>query len=85
MSEKNGNYNKSTCGLAQIHFVYPWFEKCHFTHLRFTPFVSRNLPLLKTRVNIYFCSHFMSLSSQNKKHKQKQEKKKIKKLRFGKN
>ena len=28
-----GNYSKFMCGLAQNLFIYPWFKKCHFTHL----------------------------------------------------
>ena len=61
------NYTKPTCGLGENHFAYPWFEKYHLTHLRYDPFVFRNPPLLKSRVNRYFYSNFMSLSSQNKK------------------
>ena len=58
-----GNYSKPTCGLVWNHFAYPWFKKCHFTHLRYVPFVFRNPPLLKSGVNRYFCMLFMSLSS----------------------
>ena len=61
------NYSKPTCGLGENHFAYPWFEKCHLTHLRYVPFVFRNPPLLKSGINKYFCSNFISLSSQNKK------------------
>ena len=61
------NYTKPTCGLGENHFAYPWFEKCHLTHLRYVPFVFRNSPLLKSEVNTYLCSNFMSLPSQNKK------------------
>ena len=69
-----GNYTKPTCGLGENHFAYPWIEKCHSTHLRYVPFVFRNPPLLKLGVNRYFCSNFMSLSSQNKKqHKNTKE------------
>ena len=69
-----GNYTKHTCGLAWNHFAYPWFKKCHFTHLRYVSFVFRNPLLLKSRVNRYFCSNFMSFSSQNKKlHKNARE------------
>ena len=46
--------------MAQNHFVYPWFKNCHFTHLRYILFVFRNPPLLKSRVNTYFCSNFLS-------------------------
>ena len=28
-----GNYSKFMCGLARNLFIYPWFKKCHFTHL----------------------------------------------------
>ena len=65
--KKKGNYTKPTCGLARNYFAYLWFKKCHFNHLRYIPFVFRNPPLLKLEVNRYFCSNFMSLSSQNKK------------------
>ena len=61
------NYSKPTCGLGENHFAYPWFEKCHLTYLRYVPFVFRNPPLLKSGINKYFCSNFISLSSQNKK------------------
>ena len=61
-----GNYTKPICGLAWNHFAYPWFKKCHFTHLKYVLFVFCNPPLLKSGVNRYFCSNFMSLSSQNK-------------------
>ena len=61
------NYTKPTCGLGENHFAYLWFEKCHLTHLRYVPFIFRNPPLLKSGINRYFCSNFMSLSSQNKK------------------
>ena len=57
------NYTKPTYGLGENHFTYPWFEKYHLTHLYYVPFVFRNLPLLKSGVNMYFCSKFMSLSS----------------------
>ena len=62
-----GNYTKPTCGLGKNHFAYPWFEKYHLTHLRYIMFIFRNPPLLKSEVNMYFYSNFMSLSSQNKK------------------
>ena len=63
-----GNYSKSTCGLAKIHFTYSWFEKCHFAYLSFAPLGLRNLPLLKIRVNMYFCPPFyVSLLPKHKK------------------
>ena len=62
---KVGNYSKPTCDLTRIHITYLWFEKCHFTYLRFVSFVYHNPPILKTRINMYFCSPFMSLFSQN--------------------
>ena len=65
--KKKDNYTKPTCDLGENLFAYPWFEKYHLTHLCYVPFVFRNPPLLKSRVNMYFCSKFMSLSSQNKK------------------
>ena len=62
-----GNYTKPTCGLGENQFAYPWFEKYQLTHLWYVPFVFRNPSLIKSGVNRYFCSNFMSLSSQNKK------------------
>lgn len=50
------------------HFAYSWFKKCHFTQLRFILLGFRDSHLLKIMVNIYFCSIFMSLSSQNYKY-----------------
>ena len=62
-----GHYTKPICDLGENYFAYPWFEKYHLAHLWYVPFVFRNPPLLKSGVNRYFCSNFMSLSSQNKK------------------
>ena len=62
-----GSYNKPTRGFGETYFAYPWFEKYHLTYLRYDPFVFRNPPLLKSGVNRYFFSNFISLSSQNKK------------------
>ena len=75
------NYTLPICGLPLIWHAYPWFQFWHFTHLWFPPLLIRNPLLLKLRVNRYFCSSFMSLSSQNKKKKiaQKCKRKKIKK------
>ena len=41
--------------------------ECHFTHLWYVSFVFYNPLLLKSGINRYFCSNFMSLSSQKKK------------------
>lgn len=62
------NYTKLTCGLGKNYFTYPWFKKYHLTHLWYVPFVFHKPLLLKSGVNRYFCSNFMSLSSQNKKY-----------------
>ena len=51
-----GSCSNLICGLFRIHFTYLWFEKCHFTHLRFFLFVFCCLPLLKLRINKYFQS-----------------------------
>ena len=69
------NYTFPTCGLPLIWLAYPLFQFWHFTHLWFPPLLIRNPPLLKLRVNRYFCSSFMSLSSQNKNSTKMQEKK----------
>ena len=47
-----GNYTKLTCGLARIYIANLWFEKCYFSHLRFTLFNFCNPPLLKTMANL---------------------------------
>ena len=60
------NYTKPTYGLGKNHFAYPWFKMYHLTHLRYDPFVFRNPPLLKSRVNGYFCSKFISLLPKQK-------------------
>ena len=65
--KKRDNYTKPTCDLGKNYFAYPWFEKYHLTHLCYVLFVFHNPHMLKSRVNMYFCSNFMSLSSQNKK------------------
>ena len=82
MIKISDNYSKLTCGLGENHFAYSWFEKYHLTHLRYISFVFRNPPLLKSRVNEYFCSNFMSLSSQNTKKTQKCKRNKIKREGF---
>ena len=74
-----GNYTKPTCGFGENHFAYLWLKKYYLTHLWYIPFVFRNPSLLKAGVNRYFCSSFMSRSSQNKKKiAQKWKKNKIK-------
>ena len=60
--------------MGENHFAYPWFEKCHLTHLMYVSFVFRNPPLLKSGINKYFYSNFMSFSSQKKKQKRKRNK-----------
>ena len=30
--------------MSENHFVYPWFEKCHLTHLRYVSVTLRNPP-----------------------------------------
>ena len=57
-----GNYTLPTCGLLEKHFAYPWIKNWYFTHLRLALFVSHYPPLLKTKVNLYFC-YFLCLSS----------------------
>ena len=68
--------------MSENHFAYPWFEKCHLTHLRYVPFIFRSPPLLKSGLNRYFCPKFMSLSSQNKKKDTETRKNKIKREGF---
>ena len=63
------NYTLLTCGLPLIWFAYPWFQFWHFIHLWFPPLNLCYPPPLKRRLNMYFCTIFMSLSSQNIKHK----------------
>ena len=65
--KEEGNYTKLTCGLGENYFAYLWFEKYHLTHLSYVLFVFHNPHLLKSWVNRYFCSNFMSIFSQNKK------------------
>ena len=67
--------------MGENHFAYPWFEKCHLTHLRYVLFVFCNPPLLRSRINRYFCSKIMSLSSQKKKKTQKTQKCKRNKIK----
>ena len=55
-----------TCGLGENQFAYPWFEKYQLTHLWYVPFVFRNPSLLKSGVNRYFCSNFVSLLPKQK-------------------
>ena len=63
------NYSKPTWGLARLRFAYLWFKTLHFAHLRLLPLGLCYPPPLKRRLNMYFCTIFMSLSSQNIKHK----------------
>ena len=76
------NYTLPICGLPLIWHAYPWFQFWHFTHLWFPPLLIRNPLLLKLRVNRYFCSSFMSLSSQNKKNSTKMQEKEDQKVVF---
>ena len=76
------NYTLPTCGLPLIWHAYPLFQFWHFTHLWFPPLLIRNPLLLKLRVNRYFCSSFMSLSSQNKKNSTKMQEKEDQKVVF---
>ena len=47
----NSNYSKHICDLTRNHFTYLWFEKYHFTHLKFALLKFHNTPLLKIRIN----------------------------------
>ena len=39
--KKGANYNKLTCGLVHLHFVYPLFKTYLFVHLCFNSFAPR--------------------------------------------
>ena len=67
-SKNNGKLYFVHLWFARKHFAYQWFKNWHFTHLKLVLFVFRYLPLLKIRINFYFCYIFMSLSSQNIKN-----------------
>ena len=54
-----------------FHFAYSLFETLHFAHLNFKPLPIHYPPLLKSRIKMYFIFNFMTLSSKNKKIKQK--------------
>ena len=64
---KRENYTLPTCGFLEKYFAYLWFKNWHFTHLRLALFISHYPLWLKTRVHLYFCYLFMSLSSQKVK------------------
>ena len=72
------NYTLLICGLPLILCTDLWFQFWHFIHLWLSPWVCRNPPLLKLRVNRYFCTSFMSLLPKQK-IAQKCKRKKIKK------
>ena len=62
------NYSKPTWGLVRLRFAYPWFKTLYIAHLRLLSLGLYCPPPLKRRVKVYFCTIFISLSSQNIKH-----------------